>query len=104
MKRVLDPLVDATSFILENRGAAMNTNPWLGILGLAFLSGCSPNSGSGRGDAIGTARLSIERVPEGVECLRVTVAGSSPVERRFAVSAGQSSNLLLKDLPLGEDV
>jgi hypothetical protein len=74
----------------------------LGVSLCLLFEGCGVSDASARAD-VGVAQLELREVPLGVQCLRVTAAGSRVVERRFAPSfQSQTSNFRLEGLPVGD--
>jgi len=56
-----------------------------------------------KGEEVGQAAATITQVPPDVQCVRITVAGTTTVTRSFDVGTAQSSVLTLTGLPIGTD-
>lgn len=73
----------------------------LALVALALAFSCG-----GDGDAelqrLGALRVAITEAPADVSCIFLTVDGSRFVERSFDVLPGQSTELLMTSLPVGE--
>jgi hypothetical protein len=70
---------------------------------LSTLAACSaPPEPSA--DDTGVAQAAITQVPPQIACIAINVAGARTVERKFEVTAGQSSVLALTELPTGSVV
>jgi hypothetical protein len=87
--------------------------PFLAVSGLGSLAliGCgagdATHSGAGASgdESVGEATLAITVVPPAVQCIQVTVTGSTTVSQTFPVTpgSGTASSLSLGRLPLGGD-
>lgn len=71
------------------------------VAGASALDACS--SAEHLTESTGQAQLSLNRVPEDVGCIRVTVEGTRVVTRSFDVNVGHAATLSMSALPLGDD-
>jgi hypothetical protein len=73
----------------------------IGLLLIGFTFGCAPHAG-GESNLVGEANLAVTTVPPSVQCIQISVAGSSTVTRNLPVTTGGSTiGLSLGQLPLG---
>ncbi len=67
------------------------------------MAACSSNGQDGSSDGVmGQARISIQEVPQDVQCVQIVAAGSVSTSRSFDVVPGEGSVFTLNGLPLGE--
>jgi hypothetical protein len=71
------------------------------LLAIAGACGRVVPSSSGDPEPTGLAQIALTQVPAGVQCVRITAAGSRTVTKLFDVQSGQSSVLAIAGLPLG---
>jgi hypothetical protein len=84
----------------------MKGNRALFLVVVAILTlhcGSGTPSGGPSGETTGSISLKITTVPSGVQCIQISVLGSTLVTENFSVTSGSSSsNLSLGQLPLGQ--
>jgi hypothetical protein len=66
-------------------------------LSAAALTGCNPSDAK----LVGVARMSLASVPQNVQCIALSAAGSRQVEHTFDVMPGQPTTLVFDGLPTG---
>jgi hypothetical protein len=71
------------------------------LLSAAGCVGSGPPP-SGGGELLGTATMAIVNAPPDGTCIQVTATGAQTVTQAFDVAAGGSTELAMKELPLGQ--
>ena len=76
------------------------------VLGVAALFGCSsvPGSSSTNSETegpVGSAQFAIKIVPNDVQCIQITAAGTRSLTSSFAVTPNQAAQLTMPGLPAG---